>query len=144
MNLELKKLKVHPKLSEETICFTCEIHIDGMYLGDARNNGKGGSTDIDCPSDRRHMLSHVEQWAKSLPPLPIENNPDGLPMSLELYLNMMAQTHDTWKINDRKEWLKWEEAKKLNHDADGFLYPEFCLWTKSFEGVYYPHPLYYH
>lgn len=44
--LSLTALKVHAALSEETLCFTCNVLWDGRKIGVASNRGCGGMTDI--------------------------------------------------------------------------------------------------
>lgn len=46
MKIEIKKLKVNHRLSEETLNFSCDIHVDGKRVGWAGNRGTGGQTDI--------------------------------------------------------------------------------------------------
>lgn len=42
MNVELKKVKYHEDMSDETNCFSAEIWVDSNKLSDVRNDGKGG------------------------------------------------------------------------------------------------------
>ena len=42
MVLELKNLKVHNDMSEETVCFSASIYWNGKRIGVARNEGRGG------------------------------------------------------------------------------------------------------
>lgn len=43
MKLELKNLKVHRDMSEETVCFSATIYADGKKAGRVKNEGMGGS-----------------------------------------------------------------------------------------------------
>ena len=45
--VEIKNLKVAEHLSEETLAFTASIWINGKKVGDAKNAGHGGMTDVD-------------------------------------------------------------------------------------------------
>ena len=45
--VEIKNLKVAENLSEETLAFTASIWINGKKVGDAKNAGHGGMTDVD-------------------------------------------------------------------------------------------------
>lgn len=45
MNVELKNVKIHPDMSEETNCFSATIYFDGKKIGEVRNNGRGGCND---------------------------------------------------------------------------------------------------
>lgn len=46
-SLELKNVKVHPDMSEETTCYSATIYVDGKKVGFAKNNGHGGEDLID-------------------------------------------------------------------------------------------------
>lgn len=42
MNVELKNVKNHPDMSQETPCFSATIYLDGKKIGSVQNNGHGG------------------------------------------------------------------------------------------------------
>jgi hypothetical protein len=42
MNVTLKRLQIHNRLSEETLCFTADILVDGKMIGSVENRGQGG------------------------------------------------------------------------------------------------------
>lgn len=42
--VQLKRLQVHARLSEETTAFTADVWIDGKRVGYAKNDGHGGET----------------------------------------------------------------------------------------------------
>lgn len=65
MKLELKNVKIHPDMSEETNCFSATLWVDGKRAASCRNDGRGGSTDVYF-KDRKLMLS-VYQWCKDNP-----------------------------------------------------------------------------
>lgn len=46
MKVEIKNLKVNQRLSEETLCFSCDLYVDGKRVGEASNHGTGGPTDV--------------------------------------------------------------------------------------------------
>lgn len=46
MKLELKKIKVFERSSEETTCFHAVLYVDGKPAAACFNNGKGGMTDV--------------------------------------------------------------------------------------------------
>lgn len=43
--VEIKKIQIVDRLSEETLCFSAKIYVGGKAVGEARNHGHGGSTD---------------------------------------------------------------------------------------------------
>lgn len=46
MKLELKNVKIMPRMSEETTCFCATLYVDGKKAADCSNTGKGGMTDV--------------------------------------------------------------------------------------------------
>lgn len=42
MNIELKNIKIHQDMSDETNCFSATIYVDGKKAGTVRNDGRGG------------------------------------------------------------------------------------------------------
>ena len=43
MKIELKNIKTNNALSQETICFSANLYLDGKKLGEVVNRGCGGS-----------------------------------------------------------------------------------------------------
>lgn len=68
MKIELKKLKVVERLSEETTCFVADLYIDGKHRGFCKNDGHGGDTMIhpNKPEDRK-VIEECERYCKTLP-----------------------------------------------------------------------------
>ena len=46
MKLELKNVKIHDDMSEETICFSARLYIDGKFSAICKNSGMGDDTRI--------------------------------------------------------------------------------------------------
>jgi hypothetical protein len=44
MKVELKKLTLYPRMSQETTCFAADVWVDGKKVGHAKNDGCGGAT----------------------------------------------------------------------------------------------------
>lgn len=65
MDIQIKNVKFNDRLSEETICFTADIYVDGRKVGWAKNQGFGGSTDFGFPNDNGDLLKQVSEF---LPP----------------------------------------------------------------------------
>lgn len=69
----LKGLKVCKFASEETTCFEAKVLFDGVYIADARNDGRGGCTDYRARSGSLDTaLAQAEAWAASLPAIVTE------------------------------------------------------------------------
>ena len=68
MKLQLKGVKVYDELSEETICFTAELHVDGKKLATVRNDGCGGCTNVYfTESVRSNPVQTLIQYADENP-----------------------------------------------------------------------------
>lgn len=46
MKVELRKVSINKRLSQETTCFSADIWIDGKKVGEAANRGHGGPNEI--------------------------------------------------------------------------------------------------
>lgn len=44
--LELKKIHVDTRMSEETNCFSAELHVNGRKIGEVSNHGTGGPNNV--------------------------------------------------------------------------------------------------
>lgn len=73
----LKNLKVADFASEETLCFTAIVVFDGMSIAEARNDGRGGSTFLRALEGQAALLAQAEQFAKGLPPAPLDLGQEG-------------------------------------------------------------------
>ncbi len=49
MNIELKNVEVHVRLSEETPAYTARVFVDGSHFADVSNHGHGGSDMVHPP-----------------------------------------------------------------------------------------------
>lgn len=66
MKTELKKVKFYDELSEETPCFTAELHVDGKKVATVRNDGRGGCASVyfteGCRSEpAQRLVKHIEE-----------------------------------------------------------------------------------
>jgi hypothetical protein len=64
--LTLKSFKTVKWMSEETICFTATVCIDGKAIGEASNEGHGGCTFVRFVSPAAEIIA--EQFSKSINP----------------------------------------------------------------------------
>lgn len=104
--ITLKNLKVAEFASEETLCFSATVLLDGKPIAHASNDGRGGMTflrplqDADAPE----RLREAEAFAKSLPP-DVTNYPDPrdssskmtIDMSLDYLVDCLAEQQHTDK-----------------------------------------------
>jgi hypothetical protein len=58
MKIELKKLALYPRMSEETTAFAADLWINGAKVGSAKNDGRGGMTFVHwaVPQERRREI----------------------------------------------------------------------------------------
>lgn len=120
MKIELKKLQVYERMSEETNCFTAEVYINGTHAGTAINQGQGGPTQIHCEKDRTTLMREAEEWCKAQPPVVCNFDEPGQPgvkatiaMDLELYIDDLVEKFRREKFA-AKQAAKMQKAA-LNH-----------------------------
>lgn len=112
--ITLKNLKVAEFASEETLCFTATVIFDGITVGEARNDGHGGSTFIHAIQDRRAQLSEAEKFARSLPPRVCPDLPqvDGKPFSFDITLDDLVDELANAMHVDRKLRASYSRRSK--------------------------------
>jgi hypothetical protein len=92
IKIELKKLLINERGSQETTNYVADVYIDGKKAFCAHNEGSGGA-DFYTPYDDGTLLKKAEAYAKTLPPMPSDYFPDGLTMDLELLIAEMIEDH---------------------------------------------------
>jgi len=96
MKIELKNIKHAAFASQETLCFTASVYIDGKRVGEVSNEGYGGA-------DRWHpyAIEHtINEYAKTLPPVVYD----------DFTFQPNAETLVGELMND---WLRRQSEKKL-------------------------------
>jgi len=106
MKIELKRINFSESLSEETNAYTADLWINGKKVGQVKNNGQGGETDIYYDKANRHIIEEAEAYCKSLPPIKTEYGDKSFEFNITL----------DYKVDIiLEEWLKKkEEAKNFN------------------------------
>lgn len=86
MKLELKKLKINNRASEETTAFAADLWVDGAFAAKVGNAGRGGS----CfwLFEDRELRARVEEFCDTLPA--IETECGAVPMCLDFALARLA------------------------------------------------------
>jgi len=56
MKVELRKLAIYPRMSQETTAFAADLWIDGAKVGYAKNEGHGGATFVDWTAAREQRV----------------------------------------------------------------------------------------
>lgn len=65
--VSLKNVKHSEFMSQETICFQCDIYFDNKKVGYARNDGRGGSTICSAYPEQRELFEQMSEYCESLP-----------------------------------------------------------------------------
>ena len=110
--ITLKSLKHAAYLSEETLAFTATVYFDGQRIGQGRNDGHGGCTDVD-PS------SAIERERFNAARDEIKAHPDADQYCSMDFLVSCAVDRDL-RLRDDKRLVKagkiaWVDSKKPSH-----------------------------
>ena len=65
MKLELKSVKIHDDMFEETTCFSATLHADGKRVAHVKNEGRDGCNFYHWESPE--IGKKVRQWAETQP-----------------------------------------------------------------------------
>ena len=111
MKIELKKININTRMSEETVCFSADIYVDGINIGYASNRGQGGSTDYRANNNHASTMLMVkaEKFCASLPPIQFGEELGGgsYPNSLEYFIDDLIYAEEK-----RKDALKFSKQMK--------------------------------
>jgi hypothetical protein len=125
--IELRNIKFHLGLSEETTAFNADIYVDGKKAGSASNRGHGDP--VWYQFDNREVEAQFEAFIKAQPPraLPpsVTGGVEGLtvPMCGDLFFGLIVEDalvqRETAKLAKRLE--KWEQSEKARISKAGFI-----------------------
>jgi hypothetical protein len=128
MKIELKRITVNERLSEETNCFVADLYIDGHKIGLASNRGDGEQTTYHPDhAYGRKIIQKAEQYCINLPPEQAEFNGEQLAFKMNLpnYIDSLVSRFMAIKI------LKALNRKIKRETGDGIQYgkqdPDFKL-----------------
>jgi hypothetical protein len=103
--IELRNLKVHADMSEETTCYSAEVWVNGEKGFYAQNDGRGGADFFQPVYDERNaavrergyaLLRSARAYASSLPVYRFRDGYE-LPMDLELLVCSLIEKADRGK-----------------------------------------------
>jgi hypothetical protein len=109
MQIELKNIVINQRLSEETICFSADIFIDGIKAGQASNRGHGGCTDYHHlnTDTSRMLIKEAEKFCNELPAVDIGlGGGRMMNMNLEHYIDDILYKYD----NEKKQAKDFEKG----------------------------------
>lgn len=103
MKIELKKIGIYERMSEETTAFVADLYINGKNVGTCKNDGHGGCTDISGNSkEGNQLIAEAEAYFKSLPKTKMEGYNFEYQPSLEYFIDDFLT-----------EFLRKKEVKKM-------------------------------
>ena len=117
MKAELKSVKIHERLSEETTCFSAMLYVEGQRCAEITNRGCGGCDDVHAFN--QPLLAQFEAWVKTLPDRISDYDsgpPSRLKMDLELYVGELL---DQWRI---RKWSKKNTVFTLKGEPSGLYH----------------------
>ena len=116
MHIELKKLKTHEDMSDETLCFSAEIWVDGRLLARVRNEGRGGSNnyDFNLTTDGTRW-KEFSDWCKAQPPHVSQGYT--IPCDTDLVIYDLIGKHERRK--QLRRWCKNQTLYRLKGDKEG-------------------------
>jgi len=117
LNITLQKVKIITAMSEETLCYTAVICLDGKPVATASNRGHGGPDEYHFTD--RAVEKQMVEYVKSLPPVAAFGTM--LPMSMEMYIGELVEKfdHDKKVAAQRKRWCKTKTVFRLKGDKEG-------------------------
>lgn len=89
MKIEVKKISHNARLSEETMCFSADLYIDGKNIGTVSNRGHGGCNDFGVyGAENRALMQKAEEFCKGLPS--VRSYDMDLDMDLEFFVTLLV------------------------------------------------------
>jgi len=121
MKIELKKISVYERLSEETTAFNAEIYADGVNIGYAKNDGQGGCTWYHAHEGKQDLMKKAEEYAKSLPPMKFKLYEGGQEHSIDMNMEHLIDNLLTEYLTERdnKKFFKKREKDMINNIVFG-------------------------
>lgn len=122
ISIQLKKLKIYDRLSEETIAFAADLYINNVKAGVTNNSGKGGNT-VYIPLNKtgRLLIKQAESWCAAQPPeilkdVPTKGHEITIPQSLENYIDTIVSNYQ------KEKDIKDLERKLAKHAEYNIVY----------------------
>ena len=118
--VEIKNLKVAELLSSDSLAFTASIWINGKKVGDAKNQGHGGDTDVDLyywegDQARRNNELHDElrEYVKQFTHEDFDK--EQVPHSVDTYIDELVFEED--KRQSLKRFCRGKTAFRIPGDT---------------------------
>ena len=106
MEITIKNLKVLERLSQETLCFSASVYVNGKKVGTAENRGHGGMTDLNlyrkkADGDWERNRELDEELKEYVPQFTWDFYGEPAPHTVDSYIDELV-----WKEYERKDLLK--------------------------------------
>lgn len=104
MKLELKNLKVHDDMSDDSLAFSAVLYVEGKKAANLLDDGNGGEIRIDSYGipGGKELIEKASEYANALPDHQSEYGP--LQMNLEFLISLMIE--DIQNEKHRAKFLK--------------------------------------
>jgi len=90
MKIELKNFKHAAFASEETLCFTASVYVDGKRLFEASNSGKGEANHLEPVNGSDwDDIRRVQDWVAKQPKIKLDNNLE-TSVDLDFYISHLG------------------------------------------------------
>ena len=137
MKIELKKIKINLTFSEETTMFMAELAVNGIVIGNAQNDGRGGATyygaysyglSEDKIARNKKLLAEAEAFCKALPKVRVEEYNFEYDMNLEHFIDDLV-TAELQKKEQKKlekkmlDTLMWGKPNGYSYTQVKFKVP---------------------
>ena len=137
MKIELKKIKINLTFSEETTMFQAELAVNGVVIGYANNDGRGGCTEYgilyydlspEIIARNRKLLAEAEAYCKTLPSIHSEELDVDFDMDLEGFIDDLV-TAELRKKEQKKvekkmvDTIMWGKPKGNSYMQAKFKIP---------------------
>ena len=92
MKIEVKSVKHAAFASQETMCFTADLYVNGTKLGSVRNEGCGGANIFEVYGrEVRAVMDEADAYCKTLPKVSNEfDSEHPLSMDLEFFVTLLV------------------------------------------------------
>ena len=93
---ELTSVKIYERMSKETTCFSSKLKVDGKVIGECKNDGGGGSTNVYGTQKTLNEFKLIENWCNELK------------FSLDGFVDYLLEKHIE-ELEITKLWKKLEK-----------------------------------
>lgn len=132
MKIELKRISINERMSQETTMFIADLYINGKMVGDCRNDGCGGCTNYnDNSSENRKLIAECEKYCKTLPKVKYGNSE--CEQSLEDVIDDLV--FKILKEKEEKKFTKKMETAILFGVPNGYSYKSISWKGKKLKQI---------